>query len=225
MDVARFSAACESLGLTLSGAQLEAFARFEEALYTANARTNLTRVSREEAWLRHFVDSLLVQALLPEGASVLDLGTGPGFPAWPLACARPDLRITALDSAHKMTDFLRSQPLPNLEIVTNRAEDWQVRDRFDVVTGRAVAPLPILLELAAPAVREGGTLLPMRTPSEAELFWKPDYARVGIRLIEVREVPLPGSEIVRALPVYRKEQATPKRYPRRWAEIRKVPLG
>ena len=96
MQVDSFVQATRTLGLTLSEAQLSKFENFEEALYRANEVMNLTRVAREECWLRHFVDSLLFQDLIPRGAAVLDIGTGPGFPAWPLACARPDLSITAM---------------------------------------------------------------------------------------------------------------------------------
>src|ERR1041384_3584956 len=130
-------------GLELTPEQVAQFEAFEAKLYEANAVMNLTRVPREECWLRHFVDSLLFQDLIPDRASVLDIGTGPGFPAWPLACARPDLQLTAMDSSGKMLGFLQRQGLPNLETIQIRAEEWGVRDRFDVVTGRAVAPLSI----------------------------------------------------------------------------------
>src|ERR1041384_4679794 len=134
-------------GLELTPEQVAQFEAFEAKLYEANAVMNLTRVPREECWLRHFVDSLLFQDLIPLNARVLDIGTGPGFPAWPLACARPDLQVTALDSNGKMLGFLRSQPLPNLEVVQERAEEWGAFERFGVVTGRALAPLPVQIEL------------------------------------------------------------------------------
>ena len=154
----RFRNAVAGLGLELSEAQLDAFEAFEERLYAANAVMNLTRVPKEEGWLRHFVDSLLIPRPDSEGSSVLDIGTGPGFPAWPLAAARPDLRVTALDSSGKMIGFLQGNPLPNLHAVQDRAETWGVRNQFDVVTGRALAPFGIQLELSAPACRVGDCL-------------------------------------------------------------------
>lgn len=221
MNREAFKAWADGVGLALDEAQLDAFARFEDALYEANAVMNLTRVAQEECWLRHFVDSLLFQDLIPTGSLVLDIGTGPGFPSWPLACARPDLRVTAMDSSGKMLGFLRSQPLPNLEVVLDRAESWGVRDRFDVVTGRAVAPLPIQLELSAPPCKPGGIVLPMRTPSE-EFDVRKD---LGLSLRETVTRSLPGTDVVRAFPRYEKTAPTPKKYPRSWAEIKAKPTG
>lgn len=148
------------LGLALSSPALQAFEEFEAGLYAANEVMNLTRVPQGECHLRHFLDSLLVAPEIEPGATVLDIGTGPGFPAWPLALARPDLSVTALDSSGKMLGFLRRHPLPNLIIVEARAEDWGVRDRFDFVTGRAVAPLALQLELSAASCR----IVPRRRP-------------------------------------------------------------
>ncbi len=206
----------------LTDEQTGAFARFEEALYRANEATNLTRVPREECGVRHFLDSLLVAPLLPPGAEVLDLGTGPGFPAWPLARARGDLAVTALDSAGKMVRFLRSQALPNLEVLQGRAEEWEEREAFDVVTGRAVAPLAVQLELSAGLARIGGAVIPMRTPGDDPEGV--ELGPLGLELESVREATLPVIEAARVFPVYRKVRPTDGAYPRRWAEIRESPL-
>ncbi|HTQ09739.1 MAG TPA: RsmG family class I SAM-dependent methyltransferase, partial [Fimbriimonadaceae bacterium] len=130
MDHPSFAKALTELGLDLTPLQSEQFDLFEERLYQWNEVMNLTRVSRDECWLRHFVDSLLIQDLVPWKASVLDVGTGPGFPAWPLACARPDLQVTAIDSSGKMIGFLNRNPLPNLKTLQVRAEEWKMRERF-----------------------------------------------------------------------------------------------
>lgn len=183
---------------------------------------NLTRVPRQEAWLRHFVDSLLFQDLIPVGARVLDIGSGPGFPAWPLACARPDLSVVAVDSSGKMLRFLRSQPLSNLEVVQARAEEWGVREEFDVVTGRAVAPLPLQLELSAPPLRVGGQLIPMRTP--ADDLREPLWEALGLRPAGRYDRTLPATDVVRVFPTFVKERPTPEIFPRRWAEMRSRPL-
>lgn len=223
-DNARFVEACSSLGLNLTDEQVDAFARFEERLYEANKVMNLTRVPREECWLRHFVDSLSFQDLLPAGSLVLDIGTGPGFPAWPLAAARRDLRVVALDSSGKMLGFLRKNPLPNLEVVEARAEEWGVRERFDVVTGRAVAPLPAQLEISAAPAKVGGLLIPMRSANEVGQIGSIDASRLGLQLDRVERRALPGTDIVRVFPVFNKVATTPREFPRRWAEIRSKPL-
>ncbi len=224
MDRAQFLDACQKLDLALTQAQVEKFEEFEEALYATNAVMNLTRVSREECWLRHFVDSLLFQDLIPQGATVLDIGTGPGFPAWPLACARPDLHVTALDSSGKMLGFLKRQLLPNLEPVLARAEEWGVRDRFEVVTGRAVAPLAIQLELSAPMAKLRGLILPMRTPAEESDIRKLD-GNLGLELEDVVSRSLPGTDVVRMFALYRKVSLTDAKYPRSWSEIKRKPIA
>jgi len=194
---------------------------FLDALYLANETRNLTRVPREEAMERHIEDSLLHQDLIPQGAKVLDIGTGPGFPAWPLAYARPDLRVTALDSNGKMLDFLRSQPLKNLEVVQRRAEEWGKRERFDIVTGRAVAPLMIQLELSAAFAKVGGAVIPMRTGSDLDSL--PETVKVlGLKLEDTVVRTL--GESTRVFPIYRKVEFTDSRYPRKWADLKPNPL-
>lgn len=223
MDEKALKSWCEAHGLHISDRQLAAFTKFEEALYTANEVMNLTRVPRDECWIRHFADSLLIQDLLPQKSTVLDIGTGPGFPAWPLACVRPDMQVTALDSNGKMLGFLRTQPLPNVAIEEARAEEWQVRERFDVVTGRALAPLPIQLEVSAAFCKVGGFVLPMRTPNDD--LTAPDVKNLGLELEQVYERPLQEIDAVRLFPLYRKVAKTPRTYPRRWAEIKIRPLS
>ncbi len=211
--------------MELSPEQIGQFETFEGNLYATNAVMNLTRVPREECWLRHFVDSLLFQDLLPQGASVLDIGSGPGFPAWPLACARPDLTVTALDSSGKMLGFLQRNPLPNLTPVLARAEDWGVREEFDVVTGRALAPLPIQLELSMAPLKIGGLIVPMRTPGEEGAAKAFPAEKLGLRPAGLHRRPLPGTDIVRLFTVYEKVAATDLAYPRSWADIKRKPLG
>lgn len=218
----------DSMGIPGTAAMHERLAEFEEALYTANSVMNLTRVPREEFTLRHVVDCLLLSEFVPTKASVLDIGTGAGFPAWPLALFRPDLAVTALDSSGKATGFLARVPLPNLKVVRDRAESWGVRERFDVVTGRAVAPLGIQLELSAPACKVGGLVLPMRSAADGESIRAFDAGKLGLALENLGErswpVDLDGEPVVRLFPVFRKISTTPDRYPRPWADMRRKPL-
>lgn len=225
MDRAAFSLEAAGLGLNLSSEQLDKFEEFEAHLYEANRRMNLTRVPRDECWVRHFLDSLLAHDLFPVDARVLDIGSGPGFPAWPLACARPDLHVLALDSSGKMLGFLSTQPLPNLSIVQERAETWGVREAFDAVTGRALAPLAAQLELSAASCEIGGFVIPMRTGADRPAIERLTQNPWGLRLqsIESRRLPIVGAE--RLFPRYRKVATTPRAYPRTWAEIRKRPIG
>ncbi len=222
MDRERLIEALSALGLSPSADQLSALADFEEKLYVANSLMNLTRVPREECWLRHFVDSVLMQDLIPPDSKVLDIGSGPGFPAFPLACLRPDIAVTAVDSNSKMTKFLLGCRLPNLHVVIARAEELKTREKFDVVTGRAVAPLPAQLEVSAPQCKVCGIVLPLRTAREE--FELNCLGLLGLALERVVERRLCDTDVTRALPVYRKVEPTQKNYPRRWAEIKAKPL-
>lgn len=218
-----FVEAVSELGLSLSPSQVDAFGAFEADLYARNEVMNLTRVPRDECWLRHFLDSLLLSPLIGDGLRVVDLGCGPGFPSWPLACARPDLQVTALDSSSKMLGFLSRHPLPNLEIVNDRAESWGRREKFDVATGRAVAPLAIQLELSAPVIRVGGFVIPMRTPNDQ--FELESLKRIGLEMVSVETRMLGITDIERVFPIFKKVAATPRKFPRDWATIRKKPLA
>ena len=224
MNAEQFKQTTESLGVLLSPEQLDQFQRFEDELYEFNEVMNLTRVPREESWSRHFIDSLLFQDLLPADSKVLDIGTGPGFPAWPLACARPDLKLTALDSNNKMLGFLTTMPLPNLKVVNSRAEDWKEKGKFDVVTGRAVAPLAAQLEISAAFAKVGGLVIPMRAQSDLEFLKSVNLTPLGLRLVRHIERPLPGTEVIRLFPIYEKIKPTNPGFPRRWAEIKRKPL-
>jgi 16S rRNA (guanine527-N7)-methyltransferase len=205
-----------------AAADSDKLAAFEEALYRANEVTNLTRVPREEFAVRHIADSLMIAEIIPTGAKVLDLGTGAGFPAWPLALQRPDLHVVAVDSNRKVLSVLESQPLPNLEVVCARAEELGRYEEFDFVTGRAVAPLPIQLEISAPFCKVGGLVVPMRgvndDPESA------DYRSLGLKLLTTERRELPGTDVIRLFPIYLKAAQTPPKYPRRWAEIKSRPL-
>lgn len=224
MDRAAFAAALDPLGIELTDNQLEAFESFETSLYEANTVMNLTRVPREECYLRHFVDSLLLCPSLPAlPCRLLDLGTGPGFPGWPLACALPKLRVTAVDSSGKMIGFLNRHPLPNLDTLQMRAEDWSIADRYDVVTGRALAPLSVQLELSVKPCKIGGYVIPMRTPADLAEMERLTSV-LGLELLRIDRRVLPGLEVERVFPVYKKVRRTPPPHPRPWAEIKRHPI-
>jgi 16S rRNA (guanine527-N7)-methyltransferase len=198
------------------------FEAFADRLYEANKVMNLTRVPREQCWERHFLDSLLFEDMIPQDAFVLDIGTGAGFPAWPLARVRPDLQVVALDSTSKILGFLAESPLPNLTLAHVRAEDFDARDSFDVVTGRAFAPLAIQLEVSVALAKVGGAVIPMRTENDLAEIQRVPADQLGLKLEDIVERML--AETKRLFPIYRKVKPTPKRYPRLWAEIKRKPL-
>lgn len=197
---------------------------FLDALYRENAHTNLTRVPPEEAPIRHVVDALLVLPYLPESGRILDIGCGPGFPAWVLAWARPPLIVEALDATAKMQRFLASQPLPNLRQRLQRAEDGIEYEMFDAVTGRAVAPFGIQAELSAAWLRIGGVFVPFRTLAERRDIETTNVGVLGLKLRQIHEILLPDGSGTRLFPVFEKARPTPGDYPRTWARIKAKPL-
>lgn len=225
MDLTPAQVIASRHGHGLEPDQLQSIERFLDSLYEANTSRNLTRVPPEEAVTRHVCDSLLVAEFISEGARVLDIGCGPGFPAWPLAVARPDLQVVAMDSSSKMLAFLAEHPLANLTVALQRAEEDIMPEEFDVVTGRAVAPFPLQAELSAGWLKVGGMFCPLRTPAEAEVISETNVGVLGLKLqsLEVRSIP--GTETVRLLPVFEKVRPTPSVYPRTWARMKARPLG
>lgn len=241
------------LGATLSPAQRDACARYTEMLLETNARTNLTRIVDPAAIaVKHFADSATVLRVCPHlspRASVVDVGTGAGFPGLVLKILRPDLRLTLMDALGKRIVFLAevvdALRLTDVALAHCRAEDAgrdpAHRDRYDLVTARAVAALPTLLEWCGPLARpSGGRFVALKTDAvDAELAAAQNAARaLNLRLISDTALTLPavpGDETTataeeasaprRRVLVWEKTLATPPRFPRRPAEIKAKPLG
>lgn len=230
MDGKSLADCAAAFGLSLTRTQLEAFALFERRLYEANRAMNLTAVPQSECWRRHFLDSLAISPLIPNKESVLDIGSGPGFPGACLAIARPDLQVSCMDSASKATSFMRDLFSPRgvlpvlFEIIEGRAEeiahDPSYRERYGVVTGRAVAPFPIQVEVSAAFVSPGGRFVPMRTPTERDRIRSSDVAQFGLRLQALELVRIPALSADRLFPVFMKIGRTPPEFPRKWAQIK-----
>ncbi len=216
---------CRELGWPLSPEQESKFEEFLNVLYLVNETRNLTRVARDEAEVKHLCDSVLTLDMIPHGATVADLGSGPGLPAWPLACARPDLSVLAVDGSERMFDVMRQVPLDNLKVRQARAEDWGVKNEFDVVVGRAIAPLAIQLELSAPAVKVGGLVIAYRTPSEQEDVQSMNIGQLGLKLEDIVIRSLPHGAGQRLFPIYQKVRESDPQYPRPWSKMKSKPLG
>ncbi|MCW5946638.1 MAG: 16S rRNA (guanine(527)-N(7))-methyltransferase RsmG [Fimbriimonadales bacterium] len=235
MNGAALSENAAALGVQLTRVQLEAFALFEKFLYEANATMNLTRVPQDECWSRHFLDSLAISPMIPKGSNVLDIGSGPGFPGACLAIARSDLRVTCIDSSNKAVSFMArvfgpNSTLPVLyQVINARAEtaahDSKLRESFDVVTGRAIAPFPVQAEISAAFVKVGGIFVPMRTPKERDEIAKFPAMRLGLHLSEFKSVRVAALGADRLFPNFAKKGKTPGEYPRGWSKIKASPLS
>lgn len=210
---------------------LEAFSRM---LLEKNQVMNLTAITdpRDVAVL-HLLDSLALTGLVGlEDRTVVDVGTGAGFPGVPLAIARPSARVTLLDSLGKRVDFLREScrtlGLDNVECVHGRAEEFagERRETFDLAVSRAVAALPVLCELCLPLVKVGGAFWAMKSvDTEEEISASKTAVKVlGGRIQAVSDYTIPTTEVVHRVVCIQKTAPTPKKYPRRFALIKKQPL-
>ena len=163
---------------------------------------------------------------------LIDVGTGAGFPGLPIAIACPDCQVTLLDSLGKRVDFLKevcdALSLSNVTCVHARAEEYvpSCREQYDIAASRAVAELRTLSELCLPYVKPGGLFLAMKSVgTEEELTAaQPAIRLLGAQTERIWDYPLPSTEITHRLIVLRKRTSTPKKYPRRFAVIKKQPL-
>lgn len=226
---------CRQCGIPLTEAMLSAFQRYGELLIDWNSRMNLTAITDpEEIAVKHFLDSLLLlKACEPErGAGLLDVGAGAGFPSLPLKIARPDLDVTMLDSLQKRIGFLEEVTgalgLP-CRFLHGRAEDFAHlethRERYDLVTARAVAALRVLSEYCLPYVKVGGRFLAMKGASvEEELREAENAIRcLGGEVESQQSFTLPDGG-KRGILVIRKISRSSPKYPRTPGKITKAPL-
>ena len=213
---------------------IEPLETFSRMLLEKNQVMNLTAITdpRDVAVL-HLLDSLALTGLAGlEDRAVVDVGTGAGFPGVPLAIARPSARVTLLDSLGKRVDFLREScrtlGLDNVECVHGRAEEFagERRETFDLAVSRAVAALPVLCELCLPLVKVGGAFWAMKSvDTEEEISASKTAVKVlGGRIQAVSDYTIPTTEVVHRVVCIQKTAPTPKKYPRRFALIKKQPL-
>lgn len=219
------------LGLSVPEDRVDLLCAFCEAVLKQNEVMNLTAITDPaQAAKLHLLDSLTVLTAVDlKGKRIIDVGCGAGFPGVPLAAACPEAEVTLLDSLGKRVHWLE-ETLPGLGIrakcVTARAEEYAAdhREQFDFAVSRAVARLNILLELTAPYVRVGGSVIAMKGAAAKEELAECSNAirRLGLKLQEVREFTLDGQS--HSLILLKKVSSTPAQYPRRYAKIKQSPL-
>ena len=238
-------ALAENTDIKLEENQQEQMFLLSERLVEVNKVMNLTAITDEDGIiLRHLVDSLLISEYFEPNSTIIDVGCGAGFPSLPLAIARPDLKITALDSTEKRIRYVdetaKMLGLTNINAVAARAEEFankpECREKFDYATARAVASLPILCELTIPFVKLGGSLVAMKAKGANDEF---EASRSAIRqlagsnslsqtkLIEKSlNGKINGEDICenRTVVVMNKLSSTSKQFPRKFAQIKKNPL-
>ena len=234
MNKERLKTGLEMMGVAADETALDRFEAFHAILDEYNARMDLTAVLDEDERVdRHDLDSAapLAHGLLAQGAKVIDVGTGAGFPGLPLKIAQPDISLTLLDSLDKRVRFLgdvcAATGLTDVTCLHARAEEApELRGQFDAAVSRAVARLYLLCELCLPFVRTGGVFLAMKGPDCTEEL---DEARSAIRKLggtyeRTVRYTIPGTDVTHSVVVIRKTAPTPPKYPRRWAKMQKEHL-
>ncbi|MCL2699259.1 MAG: 16S rRNA (guanine(527)-N(7))-methyltransferase RsmG [Defluviitaleaceae bacterium] len=218
--------ALRQLGHAPAPEQLDRFMAYSRLLLEWNAKTNLTAITEpKDILLKHFADSISVADFITSGQaiSLLDVGTGAGFPGVPIKIMRSDIRLTLLDSLNKRITFLRALAaelaLSDVEFIHVRAEDaarTQLRESFDVVVSRAVAALPALAEYCLPFVKQGGRFIAMKGPEpENEIAAAGSLIHeLGGGAVSLKHITIPFTDIRHSLIIIEKQHPTPERYPR-----------
>lgn len=233
----QFETDLESLGITLSEKQIQQFVTYYEMLVEWNEVMNLTAITDyDEVMKKHFIDSIsLIKAFdVSKNVSVIDVGTGAGFPGLALKIAYPNLKVTLLDSLNKRINFLNAVieklELQGVDTVHGRAEDYakagKLREKYDLCVSRAVANLSTLSEYCLPFVKVGGQFISYKSEKIAE---EKEAAGNAIKILGGKigkqvEFTLPDSDIYRNLFVIEKVKETPKKYPRKAGLPGKEPL-
>ena len=225
-------AGLSALGLPTEG--IPALERFGEMLVEKNKVMNLTAITEPaDVATLHFLDSV---AMLKEvdlaGKTMVDVGTGAGFPGVPLRIVCPAVHMTLLDSLNKRIDFLKEVcgelGYADVDCVHGRAEEFAAKHResFDFATSRAVANFQLLTELCLPLVKVGGTFIAMKSVDSDEELKSAEKAIsiLGGRVERTVDYQIPGTDVTHRLVFIKKIKETPKKYPRAFAKIKKNPL-
>ena len=229
--------AAAEYGISLSATQMEQYNRYFELLVEWNEKINLTAITEpKEVAIKHMIDSITAydDNLFKDGTTVIDVGTGAGFPGLPLKIFCPEIKLTLMDSLNKRIKFLQTVVeelgLKDVECVHARAEEGarnkKYRESFDIAVSRAVARLPILCEYCLPFVKKGGhfiALKGMQYHDEAEEAAKAIKVMGGSHT-DIRPVKLPELDDKRAVITITKTMPTPKAYPRKAGTPTKNPI-
>ena len=227
----------EDFGIEASDKMLADFQKYKDILVEWNQKMNLTGIEDEkEVFIKHFLDSVsaVTKGYIKNGMSLIDVGTGAGFPGMPLRICLPELKVTLLDSLNKRINFLQEVAnqldIDDIEFIHGRAEDFgkdeNYRECFDIATARAVAGLSALMEFCVPFVKVGGHFVCLKGPNanlELEESKKAMEA-LGLEYIEKIDIKLPEIDLDHNILVFKKVKNTPSKYPRKAGKVTKNPI-
>ena len=230
----KFLKELEKINITLTENQILKLAKFYELLVIWNEKINLTTILKEEdVYLKHFYDSLtLIKVIdLNKELTLLDVGTGAGFPGIVLKIVFPNLKITLLDSMNKrisyLNEIIKELDLKDIDTVCSRAEDYALknREKYDIVVCRAVAHLEILVEITLPLVKVNGYFIAMKSNANEEIaLARKKILVLDSKIIEILSFKLPFENSVRTLIKIQKFKKTDLKYPRKYDKIKKENL-
>ena len=233
MNQNKFIEEVKKLGIEVTTKKLEQLEKYYELLIEYNKVMNLTGITqKEEVYLKHFYDSLTISKIinLSEEKNLCDLGSGAGFPGIVLKIFYPNLNIVLIDSLNKRINFLNTVieelDLKNIVAIHTRIEDYakENKEKFDIVTARAVAPLNILLELGINLVKIGKYFIAMKGNIENELSFENAMAKLNCTLGNIIEFKLPIENSNKILVKIIKKSSTSRLFPRKYIEIKRKPL-
>ena len=209
--------------INLNDFQIEQFEKYFSMLIQTNKVMNLTAITEEDdVAVKHFLDSALPEKFFPQNATVIDIGSGAGFPALPLKIVRPDLKITMVDSLNKrigfLNDVIEKLNIEGANAVHSRAEDFAKdnREKFDAAVARAVAPLNTLVEYLLPFVKVGGVCIIYKSSKLAEELKNSQKAIeiLGSKVEKIEKYYIEEKELEREILILKKIKNTPPKYPR-----------
>ena len=222
------------LGTEVTEKQVQDFHKYSALLKEWNEKMNLTAVTDDDGIaVKHFLDSILPLYCVDfkDVKSIIDVGTGAGFPGLPIEILRPDIKITLFDSLNKRINFLnavkKELELSNVTCVHGRAEEFGkkegYREEYDMAVSRAVANMTVLCEYCLPFVKVGGMFLALKAEGAEEEISeaKAMIETLGGKIEDVISIKLPQSDITRCIAAVRKVKKTPEKYPRRADKIKK----
>ncbi len=237
-DLTKLKQGVKALNIDITDEQLKKFDKYISLLIQWNKKMNLTAIVEPEAIIvDHFLDSISIlgEMNVEDHHSIIDVGTGAGFPGIPIKIMKPHVKLVLLDSLKKRIEFLKAVAeeleLYHIEIIHSRAEilarEENYREIFDFVVSRAVAPLNILAEYCIPFAKVGGYFVSYKGPAaNKELLEAGKAINIlsGQKNPLIRKVPVPYSQKTHKLVIIQKDTKTPKKYPRSPGKIKKSPL-